>query len=343
MTGPVLSRLLAPAPLAAADVRAAFASLLDPKGTDVARAAVLVALAARPVSDRELALFAGEMRRRARPFPIPRGDRPVDLCGSGGARVPSFNVSTLGALVVAAAGAPVVKHGNRSAAGICGSSDLLEALGLPVVRSREFSRVSYRRHRIAFLHAPLYHPATAAVGPVRRLLEIPTIFNRLGPLTNPALVPLQVVGAPDVPTAEIFSRVLARLGVGRGMAMTSADGCDEFSPRAPTTAIVWRGRKFRRRTFVPEHWLDAEDRRGPWGPLAPAAAAAEAERILAGGGGARRGAALLTAGAALWTVGATPTFARGLARAGEALDDGRAARLLGDLKALGSRYRAEAG
>jgi anthranilate phosphoribosyltransferase len=342
MTGPILARLLDPAPLGSPEAGAVFTRLLDPDAPETERAALLVALAARPVSDRELALFAGEMRRRARPFEVPRTDRPIDLCGSGGARTPSFNVSTVSAFVVAAAGTPVVKHGNRSARGICGSSDLLEALGLPVVRSLEFSRVSYRRHRLAFLHAPLYHPETAAVAPVRRVLGIPTIFNRLGPLSNPARVPHQVVGAPDLATAEIFSRVLGRLGVGRGMAMTSADGCDEFSPRARTTAFVWQGRTVRRRTFAPERWLDPEDRHGSFAPLAPDAAAQETERILAGGGGARRGAILLTSAAALWTAGAAPSFARGIRAAEQALDDGGAARRLREMQTLGRRYRAEA-
>ncbi|MGB6501774.1 MAG: anthranilate phosphoribosyltransferase, partial [Thermoplasmata archaeon] len=262
MSEPLLGRLLRGAPLGTREVGAAFARLLDPATSDVERAGLLVALAARTISDEEIALFATEMRRRATPFLVPRSDRPIDLCGSGGAPTPSYNVSTLSAFVVAASGTPVVKHGNRSARGICGSSDLLEALGLPVVRSREFSRVSYRRHRLAFLHAPLYHPETAAVAPVRKQLGIPTLFNRLGPLTNPARVPHQIVGAPDLPTAEIFSKVLIRLGVGRGMSMTSADGCDEFSPRATTTAFVWRGRSVRRRQFTPGQWLDGDDGRG---------------------------------------------------------------------------------
>jgi anthranilate phosphoribosyltransferase len=342
LTGSILPRLLSLPPLRGAEVRETFARLLDPSSSDVERAAILVAVSARGPDDRELALFAGEMRRRARPFPIPRGDRPIDLCGSGGARTPSFNISTVSALVVAAAGVPVVKHGNRSARGVCGSSDLLEALGLPVVRSREFSRRSYRRYRIAFLHAPLYHPETAAVGPVRKLLPIRTIFNLLGPLTNPAQVPLQVVGAPDLPTAAIFSKVLARLGVRRGVAMTSVDGCDEFSPRAGTTAFVWKGRTTHRRTIAPADWLAADDRRGSFAPMPPPEAAEEVDRILAGGGGARRGAALLTSGTAIWTAGAAPTFARGIALAAEAIDDGRAARLLRALRTLGRDFPSEA-
>jgi anthranilate phosphoribosyltransferase len=339
VSGPTLARLLAPKPLDRTAVRATFDALVAPASTDLERAALLVALSARAPSVGELADFAAEMRRRARPFPVPPSDRPIDLCGTGGARAPSFNVSTVSAFVVSGAGASVAKHGNRSARGPCGSSDLLEALGLPVTTSVPFARASYRRHRLAFLHAPLYHPETAAVGPARRALGIPTIFNRLGPLTNPARVRHQVVGAPDPATADIFSRVLARLGVARGISMSSRDGSDEFSPCAPTTAYVWRGPRARRTTIDPARWLDPEDRRGSWGPLAPAAAAEETERILAGGGGARRGAVLLASGAALWTAGAAPTLADGLRRAREALDDGRAAHRLAELRTLAARYR----
>jgi len=341
VSGELLGRLLAPAPLGESEVRATFGALVDPATAEAERAAVLVALTARTLSVAELARFAAEMRRHAHRFAVPRGHRPIDLCGTGGARTPSYNVSTLSAFVVTAAGVPVVKHGNRSARGVCGSSDLLEALGLPVVRSRDFARESYRRHRLAFLHAPLYHPETAAVAPVRRLLGVPTVFNRLGPLTNPAGVPFQVVGAPDLPTAATFSRVLARLGVVRGVALTSADGCDELSPKAPTSEIVWSGSRFRRRTVRPADWLEPDDRRGPWGALAPAEAAAEAERILAGGGGARRGATLLTSATALETTGAAGSFADGLAKAQAALDDGRAARLLESLRELAPIFRAE--
>ena len=342
MIAELLARLLAPRPLSAAEARATFAALLDPTTSDPERAAVLVALEARARYPEELAHFATEMRRRARPFAVPRQDGAVDLCGTGGAPQPSYNVSTVAAVVVAAAGRAVVKHGNRSARGICGSSDLLEALGLPVQTSVAFARATYRKYRIAFLHAPLYHPETAAVGPVRRLLRIPTIFNRLGPLSNPARVPHQVVGAPDAATAETFSSVLVRLGVVRGITMSSTDGSDEFSPRARTIAYVWDGRRKRRLSIDPNRWLPADDRRGGWGPLPAAEAAEEAHRLLAGGGGARRGSVLLTAGAALWTTGTAPTFPTGIERAQEALDDGRAAALLGALQAIGSKFHSGA-
>ncbi len=312
--------------------------MVDPRTTDTERAAVLVALASRRLDAAELAAFALEMRRRATPFPLPRGDAALDLCGSGGAPRPTYNVSTVAAFVVAAAGVPVVKHGNRSARGHCGSSDLLEALGLPVTTSRGFGRATYRAHRLAFLHAPLYHPATAAVAPVRRLLGIPTVFNRLGPLSNPARVRFQVVGAPGPEAAQTFARAFPRLGVHRGLSMTSAEGCDEFSPARPTTVFLWDGTRVQHKVVRPASFLEADERRGSWGSMSPPDAAEEAERLLAGGGGARRGSILLTGGAALWIAGRADGLAHGVALAREALDDGRAESLLGSLRRIARRY-----
>ena len=335
---PTLTRLLDPRPLSAAAARATLETLLALETGDAERAAVLVALAARDVSASELASFALEMRRRARPFPVPAGDRPVDLCGSGGAPRPSFNVSTVSAFVVAAAGTPVVKHGNRSARGLCGSSDLLEALGLPVTTRADFARASYRKFRLAFLHAPLFHPATRSVASARRLVGIPTLFNRLGPLSNPARVPHQVVGVGDLAAAERVARALSRMGVRRGLAMTSAEGCDEFSPRALTTALVWDLRARRRLRIAPATYLPPEDRRGDWSSLPPPLAAEEAQRLLAGGGGARRGSVLLTSGAAIWVAGRASSFGEGVEQARAVLDEGRAEGLFRDVRELAREF-----
>ncbi|MGI0071248.1 MAG: anthranilate phosphoribosyltransferase [Thermoplasmata archaeon] len=337
MNAGLLDRLLDPRPLGAREVRAAFDALTAPATAEDERAALLVALRARGHPALELLAFAREMRRRAIPFPVPRRDRALDLCGSGGALHPSFNVSTVSAFVARAAGRAVVKHGNRSRR-VCGSSDLLDALGLPVLTSIPFARASYRRFGIAFLHAPLFHPATRAVAATRLRLGIPTIFNRLGPLSNPARVRCQVAGAPDLPSAIETARILPVLGVERGAAMASDDGCDEFSPRASTTAIVWTGARTRRLRVDPTPLLPADDRRGPWGPLPPPEAAEEAERILAGGGGARRGSVLLTSGTALWVGGDVPALADGIERAREALDSGAAERLLENLRGLAARF-----
>jgi anthranilate phosphoribosyltransferase len=334
MIGPVLRRLLVDRPLSRAEAARAFATLLEPTATEGERAAILVALSARPPRAVELGGFARELRRQARPFPFAANDAPIDLCGTGGAPRPSFNVSTASAFVVAAAGVPVVKHGNRSARGICGSSDLLEALGLPVTRSLGFAAATYRRHRLAFLHAPLYHPATAAVAPVRKLLGVPTVFNRLGPLSNPAAVPYQVVGTPDPATARLFAEVLPALGVRRGLTLSSHEGCDEFSPRRPTVVYRWGQGAAGHEVVRPERFLTAAERTGAWGPLAPSAAAEAVERLLGGAAGARRGAVVLTSGAALRVVREVPSLEAGVERARTVIDDGRAAALLGSLREM---------
>jgi len=334
-----LARALDRRGLSASEARTIFERLLAPETPEAERAGLLVALAARPTDEGELTSFAREMRRRATPFELPEGDHAIDLCGSGGAPTPSFNVSTVSAFVVSACGVPVAKHGNRSASGICGSSDLLEALGLPVTTSVEFARASYRSHRLAFLHAPLYHPAAKAVGPARRALGIPTIFNRLGPLCNPAPVRYQVAGAPTPALARSFATALGRLGVRRGVAMSSTDGCDEFSPRATTLAFSWSGPRSGRRLVRPAGLLTARERRGSWLPLPPPQAAEEAARILRGADGARAGSVLLTSGTALWVSGAAPTIGAGVARARHALQDGSAAEVLVKLQELAGDFR----
>jgi len=333
MSATQLARLLDPRPLTRGEIRSTFDVLTAVPTSDAERAAMLIALSARGDRPGEVVGFAREMRRRAVPFPVPARDRAIDLCGSGGARVPSYNVSTAAALVVRAAGVPVVKHGNRSRR-VCGSSDLLAALGLPVMSSPAFARASYRRLGIAFLHAPLFHPATAAVAPVRLQLGVPTIFNRLGPLSNPARPRYQVSGAADEAGARATALLLRALGVRHGLTMTSDDGCDEFSPRSLTTAFVWRDGVARRLRLRPSELLDREDRTGSWGPLPPPAAAEELERLLAGGGGARRGSILLTAGAGLWIAGRARTVAAGVEAARIALDSGGAESVLARLRDL---------
>jgi len=343
MSDRLLRRLRNPDPLSAREAHRTFETLISPQSDDARRVLILLALARRPTSSEELTRFVRELRRRAIPFPVPTRDRPVDLCGSGGARTPSFNVSTVSAFVVAAAGVPVVKHGNRSSRGPCGSSDLLEALGLPVTQSLAFGRASYRRLKLAFLHAPLYHPATRAVVAARRAVGIPTVFNKLGPLSNPAPVAFQLVGVTDLDNARCAAEVLRNLGRRRALAMTSTEGCDEFSPRKETRAVYWSGRKLLSRSIRASEFLPPEDRRGSWDALPPQAAAEEARRLLAGGGGARRGSVLLTAGAALWITGAARDLGLGVERAREALDSGRAETVFEEMVSLGRHYQREAG
>jgi anthranilate phosphoribosyltransferase len=343
MTNEILDQLLARKNLSARQVRIVVTRLVDVNTDDLERAALLVALRAKGETPAEVQAFARELRRRSNAFPGPRADGAVDLCGSGGARKPSYNVGTVSAFVVRAAGVPVAKHGNRSARGsvqgYAGSSDLLEALGFPITTSVDFARESYRRYGLAFLHAPLYHTATSSVISVRRGLGVPTIFNQLGPLTNPANVPFQVVGCPEFSVAQRVARILPNLGVRQGVAVSGDNGTDEFSPSGTSRCVTWaRGRVGLRVVRAPE-LLDSDDRRGPWGPLPASAAAEEASRLLAGGGGARRGSILLTSGAALWISGRAPDLRSGVQQAQIALDAGRAEALLRAFQALAQERR----
>ncbi len=340
MSSEILARLVRGENLGPAEVARALDLLCDPAEPEAGKAGLLTAWAAKGETTEEIAAFAIALRRRAIAVPGPREHRAVDLCGSGGAPHPSFNVGTVSAFVVRAAGVPVAKHGNRSlrgkAGGWAGSSDLVEALGLPALDSRAFARAAFDREQITFLHAPLYHGGTRAVAPVRAHLGIRTIFNLVGPLTNPASVPFQVIGCSDIPTAARLAPVLPRIGVRRGLTVASRDGTDEFSSRAASFAYAIGRGPARRRGIDPRHWLPREDRRGSLAALPAPEAALETERILAGGGGARRGSVLLTSGAALWIRGDVPDLRAGIDRAQEALDSGAAEEVLARRRDLAS-------
>jgi anthranilate phosphoribosyltransferase len=167
---------------------------------------------------------------------------------------------------------------------------------------------------------------------------VPTVFNKLGPLSNPARISYQIVGVADRTTARCAAEVLRNLGRRRALAMTSEEGCDEFSPQLETKCVLWDGQTLSVRSVDARALLPADDRRGGWGALPADEAAEEAHRVLAGGGGARRGSVLLTAGAALWIVGRAKGLPQGVERAREALDSGRAEAILTEMVSMGRRY-----
>jgi anthranilate phosphoribosyltransferase len=295
---------------------------------------ILTLLARRGESEEELYAFAKHLRERAVPFTAPGSGTAVDLCGSGGATLRTFNVSTVSAFVVAASGLPVAKHGNASARGPCGSSDLLEALGLPVKASRAFAEESFRQEGLAFLHAPLFHPILASVGPLRRSLGTRTIFNLLGPLVNPAGVRTQVVGCFDEGYAERVAHVLPRLGVESLLSASGAGGADELSPHGGSRGFRLSSGRTEPFQVEAETLLLPKEREGDWLALPPAESALVARELLQGAPGARRGAVLLTAGAALWIGGRATDLPTGVRRAREVLDSGAALAKLEALQAL---------
>lgn len=313
-----------------------FTSLLSGELAEPEIAAALAAIASRGPGVDELVGAARAMRAHATPVALPTTSLPVlDTCGTGGAPK-LFNVSTVGAIITAAAAhgkVIVAKHGNRSRTGR-GSAELLEALGVNIHASPEVQTVCVREIGLCFAYAPDHHPAAKHASTVRKKLGFPTIFNLLGPLVNPAGATCQLVGTYSIVNAEKLAASLARLGATRALVVTSHDGLDELSTTAPNVVFeMLRGQVSRSeldaaafgigRATIPQlqvHSLDA--------------AAALARSVLAGITGPALDIALLNAAASLHVAGVCPSIAEGLPMAREAVGSGRAARTLERLIAL---------
>ena len=290
-------------------------------------AGLLVALSMKGERPSEIVGLARTMRARAVPLSR-KFDDVFDTCGTGGDRAHTFNVSTVSALVVAACGVRVAKHGNRSVSSRCGSADLFEALGVNVAASPATVERCLAEAGIAFFFAPTFHPSMRHAAPTRRELGIRTAFNLLGPLTNPAGASRQLVGVPRPELTELVARSLAQLGVKHAWVVHGADGLDEISTTGYTK--VSEARDGAVNTFylhpsdvgVPK--TSPESLRG--GDASENARIAR--RILDGSRGPARDIVLVNAGAALLIAGAAATVQEGIRAAGAALDQGRAAAVL---------------
>jgi anthranilate phosphoribosyltransferase len=263
-------------------------------------------------------------------------DALVDTCGTGGGRIGTLNISTAAALIVAGAGVPVAKHGNRSYTSKSGSADVLQALGIEINLEPARAAEVLRSAGIVFLFAPAYHPAMRHLAEVRRQLGVPTIMNLLGPLLNPAGVRRQVIGVADVSRASLLAEALAGLGTRHALLLHAAVGMDEISPAGCTYVWEVRERQVRAWELNPAGYgLDCDDLEGLAGGE-PQENAELIEQLLSGRGKtAVRCAALLNAGAALYVSGKRWTFEESVARGREALETGAAAAAL-------ARWRAAA-
>ena len=326
-------------------VTAAVAALVDEAVSAETKAAFLTALAKKGESTEEIAAFARELRDRAVPVPLDAATRAgeiLDVCGTGGDRLNTFNISTSVALVCAAAGATVAKHGNRAITSQSGSADVLDALGVPIELSPEQAAASLRLHGFAFLFAPKFHPAFKHIGPARKLCAERgqrTIFNFLGPLLNPARPTAQLIGVPRPELCEPMARVLQSLGVRRGMVVCGevpAEGCaflDELSTLGETTiAEFYHDRGFAVSKLSPK---DFPLQPATLADLAGGDKAANAElirRLLRGDErGPRRDPVLLNAAAALFVAGLAKSFSAGWELAEQVLESGQAAAKLREL------------
>ena len=331
----MLERLLEGSDLTEPQAGALLAALAAP-GIDAALAgALLAALRAKGVTAAELRGMAGAMRALARKPQLPAPLRAVDIVGTGGDKSGSLNLSTGAALLAAASGVPVVKHGNRALSSRAGSADVLEALGLPVVLDERRAADCFAATGFTFLYAPHYHPAMKNIAPVRAALGVRTVFNILGPLTNPAAPPFHVIGAYDLPTARLIAEALAGMDITRAFVIHGAAGWDEPTPIGPFDLHDVRAGEVRHeRRDAAEYGLE------------PCAAAE-----LAGGDavhnasllrrvlvdrepGARRDALLLGAALALEVSGLEPEPRAAARRVARTIDDGTAAQWLDKLRAF---------
>ncbi len=239
-TKAVLNRLLAGRDLEPEVMEAFVGLVMDGAVEDVVVAAVLAALRAKGETGAEVAAAARAMRTRALAVPVAHPEQSVDTCGTGGDGAETINISTTAALLVAAAGVKVAKHGNRSVSSRCGSADVLEAAGIRLDITPEVMAALHDDVGIAFLFAPRLHPAMKAVMPVRRALGVRTVFNLLGPLTNPAGVKRQVIGVWGSDVQGLMAEALAELGARSALVVHSDDGLDEISVCAPTSVLEVR-------------------------------------------------------------------------------------------------------
>jgi anthranilate phosphoribosyltransferase len=298
-------------------------TVLTGKATEAQIGAMMAALATKGETFEELAGAAGAMRQNARRIQA-MGSPVVDTCGTGGDGAHTFNISTTTAFVVAGAGVTVAKHGNRSVSSKCGSADVLEALGVKLDTPPEIVEEAIHEVGIGFMFAPLYHSAMKYAIKPRQELGIRSIFNMLGPLTNPAAAGCQLLGVFAPQLTEMFAQALKLLGGQSAMVVHGHDGLDEISVCAPTRVSELKAGMVRTYDIDPVPYFgqlaDPEEMAG--GDAEENAAITR--KILSGGDGARRNVVLINAGAALQAAGKADDLRAGIEMAAAVIDDGKA-------------------
>jgi len=341
----VLGRLFRREDLTSLETAAALDSVLAGEASATLLAAFLAGLRTKGETVDELVGLAGAMRARAEPLEI--DGELVDTCGTGGDRSGTINVSSLAALVVAAAGAKVCKHGNRAQSSVAGSADLFEALGVVIDLGPKGVEKCVARAGIGFCFAPRFHPAMRHVAPVRRELGVATVFNFLGPLSNPASAGRQLIGVGDPSMAARMLAVLEANGTSHSMVVYGHDGLDELSTVTTSTVletVMADDGRYRRLTYEVDaaaYGLEGAELADLQGG-APARNAELARAVLAGESGRRRDFVLLNSGAALVVAGLAGTIEKGIELAASVIDAGGAASTL-DALVTASREAAADG
>ncbi len=320
-----IAKLIRCESLSEAEAAAAFETIMRGDATQAQIAGFVIALRMKGETVDELTGFARTARQMSTPIDV-EGDL-LDTCGTGGDGLATFNISTLSAIVAAACGARVAKHGNRAASSLCGSADVLEQLGVKIDLQPDGVTRCIEQAGIGFLFAPIFHPSFRFAGGPRRELGVRTVFNVLGPLCNPAGARFQALGVADLALAGKMADVLVRLGVERAIVFHSGDGMDELSVGAPSHVIEIDGRR-------KEYELDPVELGLEKAPLdairggGPEQNARIARELLSGGDGPRREVLLLNAAAALRAAGIAKDWKDGIRTAAEAIDTGRAGETL---------------
>jgi len=321
--------------LALDEAQALMRQILAGQASDIEIAALLGALAGRGETAPEIAGFALAMREAATTLPLTPAEQAelVDTCGTGGDASGSFNISTAAALIAAAAGAKVAKHGNRAITSKCGSADVLEALGIPVALSPDAAAEALRRHNFCFLLAPSHHPAMKAVMPVRRAMGVRTILHVLGPLLNPAGARRQVMGVYSARLVPLVAEAMTMLGIKHALVVHGDSGLDELALSGPSDVAEVRDGTVKPYKITPEEFglprapmtaLEGTDASGN---------AAILTSIFSGETGPKRDIVVLNAAAVLMTAGQANNIPEGIELAAEAIDSGAVTRLVSTLRA----------
>lgn len=300
--------------------------IMSGETTPVQTAAFLTALQAKGTTIDEITACAKAMRAHA--LPVDGCDGVLEIVGTGGDKSGSFNISTTSGFVCAAGGCKVAKHGNRAATSKSGAADVLEALGANICMEPKRCVELLRSVGFCFLFAQHYHKAMKYVGPVRKELSVPTVFNILGPLTNPAHADHQILGVYEESLVEPLAHALHGLGVKKGMAVYGLDRMDEISASAPTKICEFDGDTFKTYVIEPEQFGLQRGAKSDIVGGTPAENAAITRSVLSREKGTRRTAVVLNAGAGLYVAGKAPTFEDGVRLAEELIDSGKAIQTL---------------
>lgn len=300
--------------------------IMSGQATDVQKSAYLTALSMKGETEEEITGSAEEMRAHSLKLEHPM--EVLEIVGTGGDGAGTFNISTTAALVISAAGVPVAKHGNRAASSKSGAADCLEALGVNLMLEPEQSEKILEKLGICFLFAQKYHTAMKYVGPIRKELGIRTVFNVLGPLTNPARPTMQILGVYDEALLNPMAKVLSNLGIRRGMVVYAQDKMDEMTVSAPTSVCEIKDGEISQYVITPEAVGLEQCRKEDLIGGTPKENAEITKAILAGEKGAKRNAVVLNAGAALYVAGKAESLVDGIRLAEETIDSGKAMKQL---------------